>query len=151
MELAFSEEELAFQGEVRDFIREAMPDEIRQATRRSHSYVSKEHTVAWQKILHAKGWVAPAWPVEHGGTGWNAVERFLFDEEYQAANCPRVSPFGFTMVGPVIYTFGNEAQKRRYLPRILESEDLWVATRPANLRASASATSDSTLPTACAN
>jgi len=125
MDLHFTDEELAFRDEVRRFIAENLPQDIRRATRRAPSYVSREQLVRWQKILGAKGWLAPAWPKEYGGPGWNAVQRYLYDEEYQAADCPRVSPFGVQMVGPVIYTFGSEAQKRAYLPKILSSEHLW--------------------------
>ncbi len=125
MDLQFSAEELAFRDEVRAFFRDSLPDEIRRAARKAPSYVSKEYMVRWQKILHAKGWIAPAWPKEYGGPGWDVVRRHLFDEEYQAADAPRVSPFGISLVGPVLYTFGNEAQKERYLPKILSSDELW--------------------------
>ncbi|MDP6706970.1 MAG: acyl-CoA dehydrogenase family protein [Alphaproteobacteria bacterium] len=125
MDLQFSPEELTFRDEVRDFLQQNLPDEIRRASQRAPSYVSKEHMVTWQKILHAKGWMAPAWPEEYGGPGWDLVRRHLYDEEYQAADCPRVSPFGIGLVGPVIYTFGSEAQKQRYLPKILSSEEFW--------------------------
>ena len=125
MDLQYSPDELAFRDEVREFIENNLPEEIRRATARAPSYVSKEFTVRWQKILYEQGWIAPAWPKEYGGTGWNVVQRHIFDEEYQDADCPRVSPFGIMMVGPVIYTFGNDAQKQRYLPKILSSEELW--------------------------
>ncbi|MCH7551210.1 MAG: Gldg family protein [Proteobacteria bacterium] len=79
----------------------------------------------WHKILHAKGWVAPGWPEEYGGTGWSPVERYIFDEECAVAGAPRVMPFGVGMVGPVIYTFGSAEQKADYLPRILSNEHWW--------------------------
>ncbi len=125
MDLVFSAEELAFRDEVREFLRTHLPDDIRETTRRNPSYIDREMMVRWQKILYEQGWIAPAWPKEYGGTGWNLVQRYLFDEEYQAADCPRVSPFGLMMVGPVLYTFGTPAQKERYLPKILSSEHLW--------------------------
>jgi alkylation response protein AidB-like acyl-CoA dehydrogenase len=81
--------------------------------------------VRWQKILHQKGWIAPNWPVEHGGTGWSAVEQHIFDEECAAAGAPRLIPFGLSMVAPVIMQFGSASQKSHYLPRILSSEDWW--------------------------
>ena len=125
MDLVFSEAEVAFRDQVAEFLRTHLPDDIRETTRRNPSYVDPEMMVRWQKILFEQGWIAPAWPVEYGGTGWSLVQRHLWDEEYQAADCPRLSPFGLTMVGPVIYTFGSERQKERYLPRILASDDLW--------------------------
>ncbi len=125
MDLGFKPEELAFRDEVRDFLRNHLPDDIREATVRSPSYVDKEMMVRWQRILDDRGWIAPAWPEEHGGPGWNLVQRYIYDEEYQAADAPRVSPFGITMVGPVIYTFGDAGQQAHYLPRILASEDFW--------------------------
>lgn len=125
MNLRFTVGELAFRDEVRAFLRQSLPEEIRRAAIRTPSYVAKPHMVRWQKILYHKGWIAPAWPKEYGGTGWDVVRRYLYEEEYQAADCPRLSPFGLQMVGPVIYTFGSEEQKRRYLPKILSSDEFW--------------------------
>jgi len=81
--------------------------------------------VSWQKILHQQGWMAPHWPVEHGGPGWSPVKRYLLEEELALGGSPRVAPFGVNMVGPVIIAFGSDRQKRHYLPRILSSEDWW--------------------------
>ncbi len=125
MELRYSAEEEAFRQEVRTFVRENLPPGIVERARRGWSYLPKEDHVAWQKILYRQGWMAPGWPREHGGPGWSAVERYIFEEECAAALCPRIQPFGITMVGPVIYTFGGEAQRQRFLPRILASDDWW--------------------------
>ena len=125
MDIIFNEEEKAFQAEVRDFIAANLPDDIRRRSQRFPSYVSKEQTTRWHKILHDKGWAAPAWPAEAGGAGWSVTQKFLYDEEYQAAGCPRLSPFGLTMVGPVLYTFGTPEQKQRYLPKILSGDEYW--------------------------
>jgi alkylation response protein AidB-like acyl-CoA dehydrogenase len=81
--------------------------------------------VRWQRILHAKGWGAPAWPVEYGGTGWDAARRVIFEEECFAGGAPRQMPFGLSMVAPVIQAFGSAQQKARFLPRILSMEDWW--------------------------
>lgn len=121
----FSEQDLAFRDEVRTFLRSNLPAHIRRQTELTPSYVSKEDTQAWHKILYQKGWIASNWPVEYGGTGWTAVQRHIFDEEYQAAGAPRLSPFGLMMVGPVIYTFGTEEQKRQHLPAILSGDVFW--------------------------
>jgi alkylation response protein AidB-like acyl-CoA dehydrogenase len=125
MDLEFSQADLAFRDEVRTFFRERLPDAIRERTRQWPSYVPKEEIVTWQKILHERGWVAPNWPQEYGGPGWSVTQKFIFEEEYQAADAPRLSPFGLMMVGPVIYTFGTDEQKQRFLPRILSADEFW--------------------------
>jgi alkylation response protein AidB-like acyl-CoA dehydrogenase len=125
MDLQFTGEDQAFRAEVRDFLDGNLPRRIRDQVIRAPSYLAKEDTRTWHKILHAKGWVAPNWPKQHGGTGWTATQKHIWDEEYQSAHAPRLSPFGLTMVGPVIYSFGNEAQKARYLPRILSGDEFW--------------------------
>lgn len=124
MDLNFTDAELKFRDEVRDFVRAHLPAEISRKVI-EHKRLSKQDFVTWQQLLYRKGWIAPHWPTEYGGAGWNAVERHIFAEECAAAGAPRVIAFGVDMVGPVIIAFGNEAQKKQYLPRILSSEDWW--------------------------
>jgi len=124
MDMEFSPEDLAFQQEVRDFIAENYPAELRDKQDEGEE-MSKEDFLAWHKILHKKGWIAPAWPVEYGGTGWTPTQRFIWSEETSRADCIRLMPFGLAMVGPVIYTFGTPEQKAYFLPRILSGEDWW--------------------------
>ena len=124
MDMEFSPEDLAFQKEVRDFIAENYPAELRGKQDEGEE-LSKEDFLAWHKVLYEKGWVAPAWPVEYGGTGWTPTQRFIFSEETARADCIRLLPFGLSMVGPVIYTFGTPEQKAYFLPRILSGEDWW--------------------------
>jgi alkylation response protein AidB-like acyl-CoA dehydrogenase len=124
MDMEFSPEDLAFQQEVRTFIAENYPEELRGKQDEGEE-LSKEDFLAWHKVLHKKGWVAPAWPVEYGGTGWTPTQRFIFSEETARADCIRLMPFGLAMVGPVIYTFGTPEQKAYFLPRILSGEDWW--------------------------
>lgn len=124
MDMEFSPEDLAFQKEVRDFIAENYPAELR-GKQDEGDELEKEDFLAWHRILYKKGWVAPAWPVEYGGTGWTPTQRFIFSEETARADCIRLMPFGLSMVGPVIYTFGTPEQKARFLPRILSGEDWW--------------------------
>ena len=124
MDLEFSAEEIAFRDEVRTFIAEHYPKELR-GKQDEGDELSKEDFLAWHKVLYNKGWVAPAWPVEYGGTGWTITQRYIFSEEVARADCIRLMPFGLTMVGPVIYTFGTPEQKARFLPRILSGEDWW--------------------------
>ncbi|MBA3940605.1 MAG: pimeloyl-CoA dehydrogenase large subunit [Sphingopyxis sp.] len=124
MDMEFSPEDLAFQQEVRAFIAENYPAELRGKQDEGEE-LSKEDFLAWHKILHKKGWIAPAWPVEYGGTGWTPTQRFIWSEETARADCIRLMPFGLAMVGPVIYTFGTPEQKAYFLPRILSGEDWW--------------------------
>jgi alkylation response protein AidB-like acyl-CoA dehydrogenase len=79
----------------------------------------------WHMALYEKGWIAPNWPVEDGGIDWTATQRFIFDDECGLAGTPRLSPFGVSMVGPVLMQFGTEEQKREHLPKILSGERLW--------------------------
>ena len=125
MDMLFKREDLAFREEVRAFFKENLPETVREVVRRTPSYVSKSDMVAWHKALYKRGWIAPAWPVEYGGTGWSVTKRHIFEEEYSANDAPRISGFGITMVGPVIYTFGTSAQKDRYLTNILSGDELW--------------------------
>ena len=124
MDLNYTDEELAFRDEVRAFVRDKLPPQISRKVI-EHKRLTKDDYVTWQKALHAQGWIAPGWPKEFGGTGWNPVQRHIFEEECAAAGAPRVIAFGVDMVGPVIIAFGHPWQKERYLPRILSSDDWW--------------------------
>jgi pimeloyl-CoA dehydrogenase large subunit len=124
MELEFTSDEEAFRQEVRGFIRENLPTSIRQKLIEARP-TSKEDMVQWARILHAKGWSTPRWPKEWGGTGWSPIKQYIFLEEMLSAPAPELLPFGVSMVGPVIYTFGTEQQKKRFLPRIANLEDWW--------------------------
>ena len=123
METRFSEQDLSFKSEVRQFLTENFSDDLAQKLQSPASY--KAAIIEWQKILHAKGWIAPSWPIEHGGTAWTDTQKFIFDNERAAIGIPGVNPFGLKMVGPTIYTFGSADQKIRFLPRILASDDWW--------------------------
>jgi alkylation response protein AidB-like acyl-CoA dehydrogenase len=124
MQLEFSPAEIAFQKEVRNFITESYPENLRSVQDEGHD-LSKEDFLSWHRILAKKGWIAPAWPVEYGGTGWTATERFIWSEELASADCVGTMPFGLSMVGPVIYTFGTPEQKAKFLPGILSGDDWW--------------------------
>src|SRR5437868_1118917 len=125
MDLNFTGEELAFRDEVRAFLESSIPAETRRAVLEGLE-VSRDDTVRWQQILHRRGWGGPNWPREFGGTGWDPVRQYIFEEESAAAGAPRLLPFGLKMVGPVIMRFGNAAQQKRFLPRILSGEDWWA-------------------------
>src|SRR5215472_13704511 len=124
MDLSYTPEDIAFRKEVRAFI-DANLDPATRAKVKGDKRLEKAEFVAWQKALHRKGWIAPHWPVEHGGPGWTPTQRHIFEEELAYGHCPRIIPFGLKMVAPVIMKFGNQQQKDQYLPRILSSEDWW--------------------------
>lgn len=124
MDLRFTEEETAFRDEVCAFIRDHVPEDVTAALRDGRS-VGKDAMVRWTRILNARGWSVPHWPEEFGGTGWSPVQQYLFQDELQQAPAPQMLPFGHNMVGPVIYTFGNDAQKAKFLPRIANLDDWW--------------------------
>jgi alkylation response protein AidB-like acyl-CoA dehydrogenase len=123
VELVLSEEDVAFRDEVRAFIAENYPQEMRVPN--PETDLTKEQMLLWHRIFHKKGWVAPLWPKEYGGPGWAITRRFIFERETTRAGTLPPLAFGVTMVGPVIYTFGNEAQKKKFLPRILSAQDWW--------------------------
>ena len=124
MDLSFTQEEQAFRGTVRAFLEAKLPPAIRSKIL-AGTRVSNDEVIRWHRILNEQGWGAPTWPKEFGGTGWTVVEQYIFDEETAAAGAPSLSPFGLKMVGPVIMAFGNAAQKKRFLPRIVSAEDWW--------------------------
>lgn len=126
MDLELSPEDLAFRDEVRAFLDAELRPDLREAGRRMTSvFCDKDHSLAWQRILHAKGWVAPTWPVEYGGPGWSEIQRHVFQAECARAGAPGLAPMGLRMVAPAIMRFGSPEQKARYLPRILSGEDYW--------------------------
>ena len=124
MDLRFTAEELAFRDEVRSFIRSACPAATREKMVESRR-LGKDDIVTWQRILNQKGWAVANWPKKWGGTGWTAVQQYIFQDELQQAPAPPPQGFGVTMVGPVIIAFGSEEQKRHYLPRIANIDDWW--------------------------
>ncbi|MFT4254648.1 MAG: acyl-CoA dehydrogenase family protein [Caulobacter sp.] len=126
MDLELSAEDLAFRDEVRAFIDAGLTPDLREAGRRMTSvFCDKAHSLAWQRILHARGWAAPTWPVEYGGPGWSEIQRHVFFAECARAGAPGLAPMGLRMVAPAIMRFGTPEQKARYLPRILSGEDYW--------------------------
>lgn len=126
MSLTLTPQDKAFRADVRAFLSTALSPALRRAgDRRTSVYADHSSQMAWQAILHAKGWAAPAWPVEHGGAGWNAVQRQIFTRERVAAGAPPTSPMGIEQVGPAIMAFGTDAQKAFFLPRLLSAEHFW--------------------------
>ena len=114
----------AFRQEVRDFLASALPADLRDKVM-NHRRLFKDDFVRWHRIVHQRGWAGASWPVEFGGTGWTALQQHVWDEEASLAGAPIIQPFGVNMVAPVIMAYGNAAQQRHYLPRILSCEDWW--------------------------
>ncbi|MEL6379061.1 MAG: acyl-CoA dehydrogenase family protein [Pseudomonadota bacterium] len=120
MDLSFSEKDEAFRQEVVAFLDQEWPEEKRGSTP-----FTRAAYLDWHKKLHAKGWAAPAWPVAHGGQDWTPTQHYIFNEEMAKAETFRSLAFNTAMVGPVIYTFGNDAQKERFLPPTLNCDIWW--------------------------
>ena len=126
MDLAFKEEDLDFQKEVRRWIGEAYTQDLKDKQAfAKNGYLDKAGMVAWQKKLHKKGWIAPNWPTEYGGPGLTASQKYILKMELAAAGTPQTSPMGISMVAPVIMAFGNDEQKAEHLPKILSSDVWW--------------------------
>ena len=124
MDLNYSPEEAAFREEVRAWLASNLPPDLKQKVA-TYTHLSRDDLLRWHRILAKQGWVAPAWPKEWGGTGWNVVQRYIFEEELGYAGAPPLVPFGLTMCAAVLLRFGTEAQKKRFLPRIYDGDDFW--------------------------
>jgi len=124
MNLDFTDEDRAFRREVRDFLRQALPDDLRRKMI-ARRYLEKAEVVRWQQILNARGWAVPAWPVEWGGQAWTPTQRYIFQEEMALAHAPEGQPFNINMIGPVIAAFGSDAQKQRFLPATANLDIWW--------------------------
>jgi alkylation response protein AidB-like acyl-CoA dehydrogenase len=125
MDFAYTAEEIEFRNEVRAFIAANLAPEVARRFRRGWRWTRAE-TESWTRRLHARGWSAPTWPVEYGGTGWSPVQRHIFEVETWAAGAPPTHNQNFDLVGPIVYTFGNDEQKRRVLPPILAGDYYWA-------------------------
>jgi acyl-CoA dehydrogenase len=126
MNLAFTDEELAFAQEVREFLQRELPDSIREAAARCTTvFVDRDIALQWQAILARRGWAVPHWPVQYGGTDWTPAQRYIFTMECYRAGAPMPIPLGTLMLAPVIMAFGTEEQKDYYLPRMLWGEHYW--------------------------
>jgi alkylation response protein AidB-like acyl-CoA dehydrogenase len=124
MNVTFSDQEIAFRDEVRAFFRDKFPPDVRKKQDEGIP-LERDDYVRFQKSLHEQGWAGVNWPVEYGGTGWSPVQKYIFMNEMAAANAPPIIAFGLNMVGPIIYTYGSEEQKQRFLPDILASNVWW--------------------------
>ncbi len=125
MNFTESVEEAAFRQEVREFIRQNLSPQNARRFRRGWRWTRAE-TEPWTRKLHARGWSAPNWPVQYGGTGWPPMLRHIFETEMWAAGAPPTHNQNFDLVGPIVYTFGTEEQKSRILPAILSGDTYWA-------------------------
>ncbi len=126
MQLAHTPEEIAFRDEVRAFLADNLTEDLKRGARQTTSvFCDPAVSLPWQRILNAKGWAAPSWPVEHGGTNWTIMQKHIFASECARAGAPGLAPMGLKMVAPSIMGFGSAEQKAHYLPRILSGEDYW--------------------------
>ena len=126
MDFTFSAEDEAFREGVRDFLGAKLSDGMRQAAARTTTvFADKGLAMAWQQILADQGWAVPSWPVEHGGTGWSATRKYIFGEEMARAGAPGLIPLGLRMLAPVLFKYGTDEQKARYLPKMLSGEHYW--------------------------
>ena len=124
MEISFTEEDIEFRDEIRSWIENDYPSHIKEKQDKGE-ILTKEEVIEFHKALAARGWLGYNWPSEYGGTGWTSTQIYIFQKEFGLAGCPNILPFGVGMVGPVIYTFGNEEQKKRFLPDILNFDTWW--------------------------
>ena len=124
MDLNDAPDEIAFRDRVRGWLADNLPGNLRDLGL-GYDHYSREDLMRWHRILAKQGWIAPAWPEEWGGTGWNPVQRYIFEEECGYAGAPPLIPFGLAMCGPVLIRFGTPAQKSRFLPRIYNGDDFW--------------------------
>ncbi len=124
MDLNYSRDELTFRDEVRQWLRANLPADLSRKVAR-YEELTREDLLRWHRILAKQGWVAPWWPSEWGGTDWDVVRRYIFEEECGYAGTPPLIPFGITMCAAVLLKFGTQAQKQRFLPRMYQGEDFW--------------------------
>ena len=126
MDLKFSPEDEEFRSEVRAFLAQNLTPEMREAAKKTTTvFADKALAMRWQKILLEKGWAVPAWPVEHGGTGWSPTQKYIFSEECAKAGAPGLIPLGLRMLAPVLFKYGTDEQKSHYLPKMLSGEHYW--------------------------
>ena len=126
MEVELDAEELAFQEQVRTLLREELTPEIRAATAKTTTvFADKDVALAWQRILHKRGWAGVSWPKEFGGPGWTSNQRYIFNRECALAGAPGLIPLGLRMLAPVIFRYGTKEQQDYYLPKILSGEHYW--------------------------
>ncbi|HVH06258.1 MAG TPA: acyl-CoA dehydrogenase family protein, partial [Myxococcota bacterium] len=129
MEIRFSEQDEAFRREAAAWLRDALSGEFAVLRGRGGSGDDAaliDERRAWEKKLASGGFTCIGWPKEHGGRGASLTEQVIFFEEYARAGAPgRLNHMGETLLGPTLIAFGSDAQKRRFLPRIVSGDEIW--------------------------
>jgi len=128
MNFNFTPEEEAFRKEVRSWLEQDLPDDLRgrgfAASRADMEEVKRLR--AWQKTMHEAGYVGMDWPREFGGRGAPITEMVILYQEMARAESPQlVNRGGVSMLGPTLMKFGTPKQQERFLTKILTAEDLW--------------------------
>ncbi|WAH60722.1 acyl-CoA dehydrogenase family protein [Pseudomonas silvicola] len=126
MELGLTPQEREFRDQVRGFLTSALNADVVRRSRTGMHPPNEDDRRWWNRVLYEKGWAAPHWPVEYGGTGWTPVQNHIFEYECKMAGAPELRWQGLRLLGPVLYTYGSDAQKQRYLPAILKGEEMWA-------------------------
>ena len=124
MDLNYTLDERRFRDDVAAWLTANIPVDLREKVA-SYDHLTKDDLQRWHRVLADRGWVAPAWPQEWGGTGWTAAQRYIFEEACGYGGAPPLLPFGLAMCAPVLFRFGSDAQKQRFLPRIYRGDDFW--------------------------
>lgn len=124
MDLTPDVEAAAFRQKVRAFIETHLSSEMAERMRRTQ-HPSREDVTEWMSILHRKGWSAVGWPQKYGGPGWDGLQRIIFEEECMNADAPPQHFANIHSVGPVIYTFGDDVQRARFLDPLLSGATIW--------------------------
>ena len=130
MDFADSPEHAEFRREFRAWLDANLPDDLKvedaQDQRISPDRDILQKRIAWQKRMHAAGWVGLSWPKEYGGRGANFMQQVIYDEEYFRARAPILPcASGLGLLGPTLIHWGTEEQKKRHLPRILSADEIW--------------------------
>ena len=123
MKYQFTDEQIKFKKNIDSFLRTALSSDLSEKVKNGVA-VEKQELTNWTRTLNKQGWSAPNWPFEHGGAGWNLIQRHIFESCCRSMHAPALSGFGFNMVGPAIIKYGSEAQKADFLPKI-RNADLW--------------------------
>lgn len=127
MDMTLKPEDRAFEEEVRAFLAEKFTPALREAAAKQAGVFAEGALVRqWHRILYEKGWIAPSWPKEYGGTGWTPMQRYIFDRECGLAGTPTLASMGLSLCGPVIMQFGTQEQKDYFLPKMLSGEHYWA-------------------------
>lgn len=113
-----------FSADVQDFIAKNLTPDLAKAASLGFG-ISRADGERWHKAVYKQGWIAPDWPTEYGGTGWSLRQKQIYSNATALAGAPMIMPFGIDMVGPVLYSFGNNEQKAQHLPKILDGSVWW--------------------------